>query len=122
MSCSVRSNLYNYAPDCNNPIPLGVTMNSARQLTIEACGPDTHSEIIEKAELLQDARRRHKAGQDKLKCTEGAEVAQREKDLAEAMLAANVVREQFSLNGAVYRVDLNCPDASVKMTYVGNEE
>ena len=97
-------------------------MATARQLTIEACGPDTHAEIDAKAELVRAARRRHKAELDKLRCTWGAEVAQAEKDLYEAMLVAGVARYEYSYEGARYRLDLSCPEPTVKLTFVGNEE
>ena len=95
---------------------------AARQLQIVGTEPEQHSDIDVKAEVARAARREHKVEQDQLKHTWGARVVEAEKDLAAAMLAAGVARYEYTVDGARYRLDLNCPDPTVKLTFVGNEE
>jgi len=113
MSCSTRSNLYNYAPDCNNPIPLGVTMVSARQLEIAGTEPDEHPDVIDAAEELRRAKGDEKRAHDRVLMAQDA--------LVNRLREHKAAVYEYSIDGARYRLDLIRADVRVKLTFVGNE-
>ena len=114
MSCSTRSNLYNYAPDCNNPIPLGVTMVSERQLEFAGTGPVRDRELEDILEEVKRAKGDHKRAAQRLVAAQGRAVTYQ--------LTQKIAIYEYAFDGQRYRSELSCPEPTIRLTFVGDEE